>query len=161
MRAFVATLVLVLAVSAPPRRAQACQYVRASMFELAARAEFVVVAKAGKLADDSTQELVPTKVIKRSDTEGTSFVVKTFSICDVSFEEGKSYLVVLKNKQEVLGYGNGIAIAPSAALIAAMERWVRATKHDHQMALLREFVKSSDPKVAQEAKVLLEQWSPK
>jgi hypothetical protein len=160
MRVLVAGVVVALAVSIAPHRADACQYIRTSMFQLASNGELVAVVRAGKLADDGTQELVPTKVIKHARAVHASLRVKTMAICDVSFEEGKLYLVVLDERREVLGHGNGLAIAPSAELIAAMERWVVTPNRDEQLALLRRFVNSADPKVVVEAKVLLDQWSP-
>jgi hypothetical protein len=152
--------IVVLALSLVPRGASACQWIRHSRFQLATTAELVVVVKAGKLAEDGTQELFPTKVIKHAGAVGTQLRVKTYPICAVSFEEGNTYLVMLTNKQEVLGFGDGLASAPSAELIDAMQRWVSVTKPDEQLALLRQLVKSADPKVAEEARILLQVSTP-
>ena len=156
---FVVAFILAAVVSVVSSRTDACQYIRTSMFALATSADLIVVVKAGKLADDGTQEMFPTEAIKHSGRMPTSLRLKTNAMCDVSFDEGKTYLVLLNNKLEVLGLGNGKAIAPSAALIAAMERW-GTIKANKRVATLRQFTKSKDSKVAEEAKILLATSTP-
>ena len=155
MRALIA-LILSLSLCLVPRTADACQYVRWSIFQIFTGAEIVAVVKAGKRANDATQELAMIKVIKSAGVVPAVVRVKPFEDCGVAFDEGRIYLVHIDDKHRIAGYGAGIIQAPSAALIEAVELWKNTPTLDKRTDLLRRFAKSTDPRVAEEAKIMLE-----
>src|SRR5688500_11831631 len=113
------TLVIALVLSiCHARAADACQYVRTSIFALYESSDVVAAVTAGKLTPDGMRELTPSKVLKHSAGAAPRLLrVAEDVMCDVRFDQGKPYLVFVDDKRNITGLGNGVVRAPSAAVI--------------------------------------------